>query len=280
MSVRVVTLNLWGLEPDLERRLALAERQLRVIEPDVVCLQEVRHLDGRKGPTTAHRLAEALRMPSVVYATASEWPAGHFAANEPAGEDGLALIARHPLLEQRVRELPEPRTGERRVLLSGRFGVPSADQGFWVHNTHLHWRLADGIARERQVVAIDDAVRDTESAAPQVICGDFNCEPDSDEIRFMTGKHTLAERRTHYQDAYAHVHPHEDGFTWCAKNAATRRKRSLDVDRRIDYVFVTTRQKDGRGTIRSCDVTLDQRDDMGDCASDHYGVVAEIQLSP
>lgn len=280
MSVRVVTLNLWGLAPDLERRLALIERQLRSIEPDVVCLQEVQHLEGRDGPTTAHRIADALQMPSVVYAKASEWPADFYAPGQPAGEDGLAVISRHPLLEHEERELPEPRTGERRVLLSARFGVPSADQGFWVHNTHLHWRLDDGVAREKQVVAIDDAVRATQSAAPQVVCGDFNCEPDSDEIRFMTGKHTLAERRTHYQDAYAHMHPREDGFTWCAQNPATRKIRSLDIDRRIDFVFVTTRHKDGRGTIRSCEVVLDERDDMGDCASDHYGVVAEVQLAP
>ena len=50
-NLRVVTLNLWGTEPPLEARLELAARQLRALAPDVVCLQEVRPVDG--GRTTA-----------------------------------------------------------------------------------------------------------------------------------------------------------------------------------------------------------------------------------
>jgi len=52
------------------------------------------------------------------------------------------------------------------------------------------------------------------------------------------------------------------------------------VDRRIDFVFATTRQKDGRGTIRDADVCLTERDADGDCCSDHYGVVADVQIAP
>jgi endonuclease/exonuclease/phosphatase family metal-dependent hydrolase len=53
--------------------------------------------------------------------------------------------------------------------------------------------------------------------------------------------------------------------------------RSLDIDRRIDYVFVTSRKKDGRGTIGRCEVVLTERE-AGICASDHYGVLAEVQI--
>ncbi len=53
--------------------------------------------------------------------------------------------------------------------------------------------------------------------------------------------------------------------------------RSLDIDRRIDYVFVTSRKKDGRGTVHDCRVVLADRED-GICASDHYGVFADVQV--
>ncbi|HEX8111836.1 MAG TPA: hypothetical protein VF516_29090, partial [Kofleriaceae bacterium] len=60
--LRIVTLNLWGTEPPLDARLALAARQLATLAPDAVCLQEVRPLDGRTGRTTAEVLADALGM--------------------------------------------------------------------------------------------------------------------------------------------------------------------------------------------------------------------------
>jgi len=148
----------------------------------------------------------------------------------------------------------------------------------WCHTTHLHWRLHDGVAREHQVVAIDDALRAIDTDAPQLLCGDFNAAPDHDEIRFLTGKHTLAGRRTHYQDAFARARPDDPGWTWCAQNPQTRALRSLDIDRRIDFVFVTTRRKDGRGTVHDAGVCLDRRDAAGDCCSDHHGVFADVQV--
>ena len=57
-NLRVITLNLWGTEPPLSQRLDLALRQLRALAPDVVCLQEVRPLDGKAGRTTADVIAK------------------------------------------------------------------------------------------------------------------------------------------------------------------------------------------------------------------------------
>jgi len=45
-----------------------------------------------------------------------------------------------------------------------------------------------------------------------------------------------------------------------------------------DYIFVTSRTKDGRGTIRDCRIVLDERED-GVCASDQYGLLADVQVS-
>jgi endonuclease/exonuclease/phosphatase family metal-dependent hydrolase len=91
-NLRVITLNLWGTEPPLDRRLALAVRQLQVLAPDVVCLQEVRPLDGRSGRTTAEVISEALGM-TAHYEVAVAWGDGEY-AGLPAGQEGLAVIAR------------------------------------------------------------------------------------------------------------------------------------------------------------------------------------------
>ncbi|HEY6175862.1 MAG TPA: endonuclease/exonuclease/phosphatase family protein, partial [Kofleriaceae bacterium] len=89
-NLRVVTLNLWGTEPPLDARLALAVRQLRALAPDVVCLQEVRPLDGRAGRTTAEIVADALGM-TAHYETAVAWETSPAL---PGGQEGLAVIAR------------------------------------------------------------------------------------------------------------------------------------------------------------------------------------------
>lgn len=288
MNLRVVTLNFWGTEPPLDRRLALAIRQLQALAPDAICLQEVRPLDGRAGRTTAEVIADALGM-AAHYAVAVEWADGEH-GKLPAGQEGLAVIGRR-ILDTRALPLPEPRPADARLLLSAQ--LPTAGGPIWVHTTHLHYRLDDGVAREHQVLAIDEAIRGFgrgNTDPPQILCGDMNAVPDSDEMRFLRGLTTLSGRRTHFQDAWARLHREPgpgdgpaEGITWSSENRLTRALRSLDIDRRIDYIYVTSRKKDGRGTIHDCRVVMTEREGDGDasiCASDHYGVMADVQVAP
>ncbi len=285
-NLRVVTLNFWGTEPPLDRRLALAIRGLAVLAPDVVCLQEARPLDGKSGRTTAEVIAEGLGM-AAHYEVAVEWSDGVH-AKLPAGQEGLAILARS-IVDTRVLRLPEARPAEARILLSAQVATDGGP--IWVHTTHLHYRLDDGVAREQQVLAIDDAIRSlrTNESPPQILCGDMNATPDSDEMRFLRGLTTLGGRRTHFQDAWLRLHREpepgegpEYGITWSAENEFTRPLRSLDIDRRIDYVYVTSRKKDGRGTVHGSRVVLTERDGTGPdaiCASDHFGVLADVQVA-
>ena len=282
--LRIVTLNVWGTEAPLERRLALAERQLRALAPDVVGMQEVRPLDGRAGRTTADVLGDALGM-QVVYEPSTVWADGQLGPGKPGGQEGLAILSRYPVLERRALTLPEARPTETRILLSARVETPAGP--IWVHTTHLHYRLDDGVAREAQVAALDAAIRACgrgNDDPPQLLCGDFNATADHDEIRFLRGLHTLSGRRTHWQDAWLRLRREpgpgdgpEQGITWSSENEQTRPLRSLDIDRRIDYVFVTSRKRDGRGTVLDCRVVLTERDGEV-CASDHYGVMADVVI--
>lgn len=288
-NLRVVTLNFWGTEPPLDRRIALAVRQLRALAPDVVCMQEVRPLDGLAGRTTADAIAEQLGM-HAHYAKSCEWQAGEGLMKAP-GQEGLAILTRAPLLETSTLALPIQRPADTRLLFSGR--VATDADPVWVHTTHLHYRLDDGVAREQQVLAIDEAIRGfgrDNTSAPQILTGDFNATPDSDEIRFLRGLTTLGGRRTHWQDAWLRLHRETqpgdgpaEGITWSSENELSRALRSLDIDRRIDYIFVTSRKKDGRATVHASQVVLTEREGQGAdaiCASDHYGVMADVQVVP
>jgi endonuclease/exonuclease/phosphatase family metal-dependent hydrolase len=110
--------------------------------------------------------------------------------------------------------------------------------------------------------------------------GDLNARPESDEIRWLCGLTTLAGRRVHYQDAWSRVRPNEPGWTWVADNPHTAALAFLEPDRRLDYIFVTPRRRDGRGVIHDCRIVLDRPSADGVYPSDHFGVMAEIQVTP
>lgn len=276
--MRFVTLNLWGTRPPVDRRLAVIAEGLRALVPDVVLLQEVRA--GEDVPNTAATLA-ALVGPGYTHAFAAgtRGPAGTFGPGSTAGEEGVAILSRHPIVASQHVILPEARPDETRVLLSALIDAPSGR--VWAHTTHLHWRLGDGVARERQVVALDAAIRaiaETDAGPLHVVGGDFNAAPDCDEIRFMRGRVTLEGRRTYWQDAYHVARPKDDGWTWARRNPMTEWLSWLELDRRIDYVFVRQERRNTTGRVIAAEVVLDAAAADGTWASDHFGVMADIWI--
>jgi endonuclease/exonuclease/phosphatase family metal-dependent hydrolase len=274
--VRVISLNLWGASAPLERRLDAVARAFAVLQPDVVLLQEVRVAEDlvNTAATLTSRMFNWAPW-SFVYACATRGPAGTWGPQTAAGEEGLAILTRHPVAEHAHVELPEARTVERRILLSARIELPEGS--LWCHTTHLHWRLGDGLARERQVLAIDEAIRGREVEGVQVLGGDFNSVPDSDEVRFLTGKHTLDGRRACWQDSYGRAHPGDHGWTWARRNPNTEALAWLDRDRRIDYLFVSPEKRDGRGRLLDSRIVLDGPEG-GVWPSDHFGLLADIAV--
>ncbi|MCU1281862.1 MAG: Endonuclease/exonuclease/phosphatase [bacterium] len=266
-TLKVVTLNLWGEQPPFERRMQLATDGLRALLPDVIGLQEVRQVPGTV-PNQAETLATALGMQHY-FEPATPWG---------GGEEGLAILSRHPIVERRVHELPHAVPTERRLLVGVVVDTPAGKVD--VYTTHLNYRLTDGGKREDQIVAIDELIGATRSELPKILCGDFNATPDSDEIRFLRGLHTAAGRRTFWQDAWERRHGRADGFTWARANPYTARLRWLERDRRLDYIFVSPLSRDGRGVVHDCRMVLDRAASDGALASDHFALYAEVQLSP
>lgn len=265
--LRCLTLNLWGASPPLAARMAQVARGLEAWAPDVVALQEVREVPGEL-PNQAARLAE-MGGYRHVFGAAMSFAGGH---------EGLALLARDEILEHAELELPRARPDERRILLSAR--IRHGQGGVWVHTTHLNYRLTHGQEREDQVLALEASIASRASDTPQVLMGDFNARPESDEIRWLRGLTTLGGRRTYFQDAWERLHPGEPGWTWARANPYTAKLAFLEPDRRLDYIFVTPMRGDGRATLHACEMVFRDPDKDGVFASDHFGVLADIQIEP
>ena len=110
---------------------------------------------------------------------------------------------------------------------------------------------------------------------PVILCGDFNAEPDSDEIRFLCSLTSLEGRTAYYQDAWRAV-GQGPGLTqdWRSNELAA----SMNVHpKRIDYVFVgdTFRRRDGAGRVLRASLAFHEPL-TGIGASDHFGVCVDI----
>lgn len=245
--------------------MAVVAAGLRALSPDVVALQEVRAVPGQL-PNQAQTLAAAVGLQHV------------FAAATPfgGGEEGVAILSREPILEHASIELPHAQPTERRVLLSAR--VSCGQGSLWVHTSHLNYRLTHGKQREEQVQAIEASMAARTTDRPQILMGDFNARPESDEIRWLRGMVTLGGRRTYFQDAWERLHPGERGWTWARANPYTAKLAFLEPDRRLDYIFVSPMRGDGRGTVHDCRIVFDQPEADGVFASDHFGLLAEVQV--
>jgi endonuclease/exonuclease/phosphatase family metal-dependent hydrolase len=161
------------------------------------------------------------------------------------GHEGLAILSRFPIGAHDARPLPHSADNEGRVVLS--------------------------------------AMTAHKNDNPQLLMGDFNAVPLSDEIRWLCGLTTLAGRRVYYQDAWDVLHAQDPGYTWARANPYIGRMAWLRGDRRLDYIFVTPARRDGRGGVRASRICMDQPtipQGAGEplFPSDHFALMAEVQI--
>jgi endonuclease/exonuclease/phosphatase family metal-dependent hydrolase len=148
--------------------------------------------------------------------------------------------------------------------------------------THLHWQLNHGHVREEQVALLAERAwkRRPQNGFPPIIVGDFNAEPDSDEIRFMKGLHSLHGESVAFLDAWDvagdHSLPGEEarGITWSNRNPYARVE--CEPRRRIDYIFVGLPGRAALGEVESCRVVCNEPEG-GVWPTDHFGVFAELR---
>jgi endonuclease/exonuclease/phosphatase family metal-dependent hydrolase len=267
------------LEPHWEERRHEIVAWLARLEPDVVCIEEA--CETAERPNTAAWLADAAD---------GEWHCVDGLGDGIAEQVrwGPAILSRRPIDEHRAFRLPLAADPSPLVaaapwtLLHARIGTLD------VFAAHLAPAPIDLLHRRAQVLAIDEHVRAVRGERddlpargrrdhpPAILCGDFNAEPDSDEIRFLCGLTSLDGRVTFWQDAWRVAGDGGRGHTqdWRTHPIAS----ALNIHRkRIDYVFVGDpfRRKGDAGRVLSATVVCNEPI-TGIQASDHMGVLVEL----
>jgi len=263
--LRVLTWNLWWrFGPWEERQPAILEH-LRRIDADVVCLQEV--WETRDGKSQARDLADALGFEHV-YAAGL----GLDISSESLGN---AVLARWPITDSEVAPLPAP-PDRNELRVAVRADIDGPRGAIEVFTTHLNWRLDQSAVRQQQVRAVAEFVASTKARRtyPPVLCGDFNADPDADEIRMLTGAAAPPVDKLVFLDAWRSGGDGTAGYTWSHDNPYT--VVDPEPERRLDYVFVGYAQDAGAGEPVHC--AVEGIEPIGGVhPSDHYAVLAELR---
>ena len=287
-TLRVATLNCGSLiEPGWQERRHEIVAWLERLQPDVVCFQEI--WQDSNTVNTAGWIAAQLgderwhwRFGGAAFG-AELWPDDQLLF-------GSAILSHRPIDTHAYHRLPTDANDPDQspaALPSHLLHVETA--GLDIFSCHLSPAPTHGRHRRLQVLAIDEIIRGTRGhhddmpthpfgqrhAMPPVLCGDFNAEPDSDEIRFLSSLAVLDGRTTFYQDAWR-VAGDGVGHTqdWRDNPIAA----SMNIHRkRIDYVFVGDPFKRTANAGRVLRAALAFHEPItGVVASDHRGLVVDI----
>ncbi len=113
-----------------------------------------------------------------------------------------------------------------------------------------------------------------ESPGHVIVAGDMNADGASDSMRFWTGRHVI-DLSVCYRSVWESLHPGEPLATFTPEN-----QLSVNLDwpfRGIDHILVRCGEGGPSLAIRGCRRTFDRGPDS---ASDHYGLVAELEPWP
>lgn len=266
---RVATFNIWNRQGPWAQRLPLIREGLRALDLDVVGLQEVLGFTGM--PSQAHEIAAGLG-----------WHVHHVPAWDIGGglTYGNAILSKHELTDVQSLALPSPPGLDTRTAAFARVHCPHGPMPVFV--THLTFQYDHSASRCAQVRALTDHVAALAplDGPPPVLLGDFNADPDADEMRFLRGLTPMGGTSVHFADAWAATTGSAPGAGpgWTYDRANPYALRSREPSRRIDYVYVRGPGRHLCGEPLSARVALDQPVD-GVWPSDHYAVVADIHAA-
>jgi endonuclease/exonuclease/phosphatase family metal-dependent hydrolase len=268
MTLRVLTLNVWNLEGPSDRQARMVDG-VAALEPDLVALQEVRRTAGHDqlaAIVEACGLEAGYHQLDVLDAGPEAARAGTALASRwaPTGVEGVVLA---------------PGEGDGRCALAATVPLPTGVDLLFMA-VKPSWRLdaeARRVAEARAIVALEARLR---RPAPTIVAGDFDAAPDSDSLRYLTGRAVVDGHSVRFHDAWEVGGDGGPGHTWTSANplavpGVEELVGQSPHGRRIDYVLVGSRDAHPRvaGRVRRCEVVL-----AAPAVSDHYGVLAEIEI--
>lgn len=266
--VRLLTLNLWGIEGDWAARRSVLKAGLRDLHPDAVVFQE-------SIKTADYDQAKDL--------LSAEYTVIHQEGRSPDGT-GNTIACCLPLGEVRQCFLQvTPRVDSAHQWIGSVAAVevrsPNPIGDFLLVHLKTSWQPDYDRERELQAVAaarfIEEALQGRD--IPVVLAGDLDAGLDSGSIRFWKGQQSIEGVGVRYHDAWEGTHGQE-GDTFTPRNPLVATgDMSQETGRRIDYILVRCDLDGPTLKVANCFLAFDEPVE-GVWATDHFGVVADLHL--
>lgn len=258
--MRIATYNVWNENKGLGNRSEQIISEIEKVNADVIALQEI----------TPWFYEERLSL-------LKEYPYSKFGkyTNE---EEGLAILSKYPFNSCIFLHLEDKYANS--CALNAIIRIDNVNIS--ITDVHLPW---DSIKiKERQIVAIDKFVHEQKEVADYfIVLGDFNCGINSSVHRFMLGEQTIHDNEAkpfwyEVTSVYAAVNGKELLPTLdCINNPRWKGKAATYAPENFDRIYIM----DVRNGYQFHNVELfgtEVSNDTNLCASDHYGVMADIRL--
>lgn len=270
--MRIATYNIWNSPIRWPERLdAICEELLRV-SPDVVALQEV---PVRVGIEDRCDAAEYVRK-----RCGYEYVATRFYPDDPG--EGSALLSKLPLCDI---ETGWDTAFEALGNCGLRVRVTMGDKKLAITQVHLDW--SNIATREAQIVDILRWIdARSEQGCYEVLCGDFNCHPESSVYRFLMGQQTiLGQSITPWHDLARYyaaklgqaLRPTLDFW----HNPRWQDSPTLEIPARCDWILLRDVFNQGLPYPKVLEAGVfgtSPTPRAGVVPSDHYGVYADIEF--
>ncbi|WP_396129197.1 endonuclease/exonuclease/phosphatase family protein [Exiguobacterium mexicanum] len=167
--MRIATFNIWNNSTSWSERIEAICQQVKVVDADVLALQEVRtYMDGEQGIDVARHITNETGYSFCVFLTYPDSP-----------DEGLAILSNIPL---DTHDAIWHHDVEEANYCAMRVTFQAAGHTFGLTNVHLNWRSPD--IRAAQVRAVHEWIGEGEHY--ELLCGDFNDDPRSKIHRDLT----------------------------------------------------------------------------------------------
>lgn len=250
--MKIATFNIWNSDRGMPLREQQIINELKALSSDIICLQEVK-------AEIYNKLTSEISEYKYNYY--------HHFNNEC---DGLVIFSKYPILTKKHTKCAILTTCE------------YANNTYLVVNVHLPWDSA--IHKEQYIVDIIKEI-DSIDADYAILTGDFNCSENSSVHHYLTGERTLlnSEANPSWYDiaeVYAEItNTKLENTLDLRNNPRWKSKNFTYTSSRLDRIYIRDAFPKSPPQLKYFSLFGKNIDEQsGYCASDHYGVVAEIDF--
>lgn len=259
-KVKIITINTWKCDGDYYRRISLLAEQLKALKPDIIACQECFISEEAPHADTLKFLAGQLNMNYLFASGRSK--RRYFEGKWVDSLSGLGILSVYPLTNVNTINLPAIAEDNDRKAQQVEVLLPDREK-LLITNVHLT-HLKNTELRKKQAEFVADKTKSLQNYPYSIVCGDFNAEPDSAEIKaFVSDSHAI--------DCYTAGDGYEPRYSLMEN---LQQKRHVCVD----HIFALPFTNGAYPKFTDSAIVLNQPDATGVYPSDHFGISTTLLM--